>query len=170
MRWMLAGKIAALCAASVLLGACAHPQLVDMGQTNQQVVSYLGAPDASTKMPDGTTRLTYSMQPFGEEVWWLFFDKDGKLFKREQGLQEKYFSQIQVGKWTEADVFAFWGRCAQKYEFHLANEHAWMYRYRDDGGFYMAVWPQFDTNGIVRSVETTTDPWRDNDRNPLIGF
>lgn len=170
MRWSSRFKIMGAVAAALVLTACAHPQLVDMGQSEQQVVSYLGAPDASTKLANGQTRLTYSMQPFGEEVWWLFFDPNGKLIKREQGLQEKYFSQIKVGQWTESDVFAFWGRCAQKYEFRLVDQHAWMYRYRDEGGFYMAVWPQFDRNGIVRSVETTTDPWRDNDRNPLIDF
>ena len=27
----------------------------------------------------------------------------------------------------------------------------------------MAVWPQFDTKGIVRSLDVTTDPWKDRD-------
>lgn len=148
-------------AVALILGGCAHPQLIDMGQTKQSVIQELGEPDATTLMPDGTTRLTYSGQPFGQDVWWLFIDQDGKVVAREQGLQEKYFSMIEVGKWTEADVWALWGECAEKYTFHLVNEHAWMYRYKDDVGFDMAVWPQFDTQGIVRSVETTTDPWRD---------
>ena len=34
-----------------------------------------------------------------------------------------------------------------------------MYRFLDKGGFYMAVWPQFDESGVLRSMEVTIDPW-----------
>ena len=115
-------------------------------------------------------RLTYSVQPFGQEVWWLFVDQSGKVVSREQGLQEKYFNMLTPGKSTEADVWAMWGKCAQKYEFNLVNEHAWMYRFRDKGGFDMAVWPQFDVNGVMQSIEVTEDPWKNNDRNNFMSF
>ena len=151
------------CCAAAMLAGCAHPQLIDMGQTEEFVTAELGEPNAKTPMPDGTVRWTYSSQPFGQQVWWLFFDADGKVVGRENGLQEKYFNMIKIGQSTEADVWAMWGKCAEKYEFRLANEHAWMYRYRAPGGFDMAVWPQFDTQGVVRSVDVTIDPWRDRD-------
>lgn len=153
-----------------VLAGCAHPQLVEMGQTQEAVIAYLGEPQAKTSMPDGTVRYTYSVQPFGQEVWWVFIDGNGKVISREQGLQEKYFKLLTPGKSTEADVWALWGRCAQKYEFHLVNEHAWMYRYKAAGGFDMAVWPQFDNNGILRSLEVTQDPWKNNDRGNFMGF
>lgn len=153
----------AAAAAVVFLAGCAHPQLIDMGESSAVVAQELGEPIAKTPMPDGTERWTYSMQPFGQEVWWLFMDKTGRVVGREQGLQEKYFPLIKIGESTEADVWKLWGRCAQKYEFHLVNEHAWMYRFKDHGGFDMAVWPQFDTKGIVRSLDVTTDPWKDRD-------
>ena len=70
----------------------------------------------------------------------------------------------------EDDVWKLWGRCAQKYTFHLVNQHAWMYRYKDFGGFDMAVWPQFDENGVVQSVETTMDPWKEKDGEWLFAF
>ena len=92
-----------------------------------------------------------------------FVDADGKVVGREQGLQEKYFGMLTPGKSTEADVWALWGKCAQKYEFNLVNEHAWMYRYKAPGGFDMAVWPQFGADGVLRSLETTLDPWTIND-------
>ena len=38
-----------------------------------------------------------------------------------------------------------------------------MYRYKAPGGFDMAVWPQFDVNGVMRSLEVTLDPWVLND-------
>ena len=159
MKIMQTLKAAALVGVAVILAGCAHPQLVDPGETTQQVEAYLGAPDAKTDMPDGRQRWTYSMQPFGQQVWWLFFDADGKFVERVQGLQRQYFNLPQIGKWTEDDIWHFWGRCAQKYEFPLVNQHAWMYRFRDVGGFYMAVWPQFDTSGVLRSMDVTLDPW-----------
>ncbi len=152
-------KAAVMVGAALILAACAHPQLVDMGETVEEVAAYLGEPDAKTDMPDGRQRWTYSMQPYGQQVWWLFFDDSGKLVEREQGLQRKYFSMAQIDTWTEKDVWAFWGKCAEKYEFPLVNQHAWMYRFLDVGGFYMAVWPQFDESGVLRSMDVTQDPW-----------
>ena len=159
MNFMQTLKAAVLVGAAVILGGCAHPQLVDMGETTQQVQEYLGAPDAKTPMPDGRERWTYSMQPFGQQVWWLFFDGNGQLVEREQGLQRKYFTMAKIGTWTEDDVWRFWGKCAEKYEFPLVDQHAWMYRFIDVGGFYMDVWPQFDKSGVLRSMDVTLDPW-----------
>ncbi len=159
-------KTAALAAAAgavVLLAGCAHPQLVSMGESGEKVLSSLGEPAAKTPMPDGTVRWTYSGQPFGQDVWWIFVDAGGKVVGREQGLQERYFGLLTPGKSTEADVWALWGKCAQKYEFPMKNEHAWMYRYKAPGGFDMAVWPQFGADGVLRSLETTLDPWTIND-------
>ena len=159
-------KTAALAAAAgavVLLAGCAHPQLVFMGESGEKVLSSLGEPAAKTPMPDGTVRWTYSGQPFGQDVWWIFVDAGGKVVGREQGLQERYFGLLTPGKSTEADVWALWGKCAQKYEFPMKNEHAWMYRYKAPGGFDMAVWPQFGADGVLRSLETTLDPWTIND-------
>ena len=67
----------AAAAAVVFLAGCAHPQLIDMGESSAVVAQELGEPMAKTPMPDGTERWTYSMQPFGQEVWWLFMDKTG---------------------------------------------------------------------------------------------
>ena len=34
----------------------------------------------------------------------------------------------------------------------------------------MAVWPQFDVNGVMQSIEVTEDPWKNNDRNNFMSF
>lgn len=163
MRVIKKAAVAVALAGVVLLTGCAHPQLIEMGQSAESVVAELGEPNAKTPMPDGTERWTYSSQPFGQYVWWLFMNSDGKVVSREQGLQEKYFSLVKIGVSTEADVWALWGKCAEKFTFRLVDQHAWMYRFRDNGGFDMAVWPQFDSNGIVRSMDITTDPWKERD-------
>ena len=49
MRIKFVSKAAALAAAFgavVVLGGCAHPQLVEMGQTQEDVIAYLGEPQA----------------------------------------------------------------------------------------------------------------------------
>ena len=109
MTFMQTLKMAVWLGVAVVLVGCSHPQLVDMGETVQEVEAYLGEPQAKTEMPNGTERWTYSSQPYGQQVWWLFFDDSGKLVEREQGLQRKYFDVPQIGKWTEADIWAFWG-------------------------------------------------------------
>lgn len=104
-----------------VLAGCAHPQLVSMGETQQEVIAYLGEPHAKTQMPDGTTRLTYSGQPYGQDAWWIFIGQDGTVVSREQGLQEKYFNMLTPGKSTEADVWALWGKCAENTNFRLST-------------------------------------------------
>ena len=91
-KWALAAV-----AAAVMLAGCAHPQLVELGDLETAVVERLGEPMAKTRMEDGTVRWTYSLQPYGQEVWWLFVDETGHVVSREQGLQEKYFNLIRPG-------------------------------------------------------------------------
>ncbi len=164
MRQRMVRMLAAVAAGAVVfLAGCAHPQLVELGDADTAVLERLGEPMAKTAMSDGTTRWTYSLQPFGQAVWWLFVDASGHVVGREQGLQEKYFSLLTPGVSTEEDVWKLWGKCAEKYTFHLVNQHAWMYRFKDFGNFDMAVWPQFDEKGVLQSLEVTTDPWKDRD-------
>ncbi|MDO5530692.1 hypothetical protein [Sutterella sp.] len=146
-----------------ILAGCAHPQLVDMGAPEPQIVEYLGAPHARVALPDGRTRLVYSGQGAAQEVWWMTLDAEGRLEKLENVLDREHFALIKPGVSTEADVWNLFGKCAQEYEFHLSNQHAWMYRFKDEGMFDMACWVQFDVNGVVTEVGYTLDPWKDRD-------
>ena len=106
---------AALSAALVLpffLAACAHPQLLDMGESDSQIVEYLGNPDARVELPDGSTRLVYSGQGAAQEVWWLTLDKAGKLVSRINALDREHFALIKPGVSTEKDVWTLFGKCA----------------------------------------------------------
>ena len=84
----------------------APPPPAEPGPPQDAVIASMGKPLAKTPMPDGTVRFTYSVQPFGQQVWWLFIDQSGRVVSREQGLQEKYFKMLTPGKSTEADVWA----------------------------------------------------------------
>ncbi len=150
-------------AACVLLTACSHPQLMDQGMTEVQVETRLGVPHAVVDVGNGMQRWVYSMQPFGQEVWWLEFDADGRLLRREEVLDRAHMAMIKPGESTKRDVWNIFGKCAQEYVFALIDQTAWMYRFRDDGIFDMACWVQFDVKDVVTEVGFTTDPWKDRD-------
>ena len=103
------------------------------------------------------------MQPFGQEVWWIEFDADGRIVRREEVLDRAHMALIKPGVSTEKDVWNLFGKYAQEYTFSLIDQTAWMYRFKDDGLFDMACWVQFDVNGVVTEVGFTTDPWKDRD-------
>ena len=86
---MLLGKVKlGLAAMSALaLSGCAHPDLIDPGASEVTVVNELGAPDSRMEFKDGSSILVYSMQPFGKEVYWMRFDKDGKYIVSEKQKQ-----------------------------------------------------------------------------------
>lgn len=105
----------------------------------------------------------HPQQPFGQECWWMTFSADGRFEKLENVLNREHFALIKPGRSTEADVWNLFGQYAEKYEFRLKNQHAWMYRFKDEGIFDMAFWVQFDTRGIVAEVGYTLDPYKDRD-------
>ena len=156
------GAVSALFAVMMLAG-CAHPDLIDLSTPKAQVIATLGEPDAKTPLPDGGYRLVYSLQPMAQEVWWISLDQEGRVTGKENVLDREHFALIKPGVSTEKDVWNLFGRCAQTYTFALKNEHAWMYRFLDEGMFFMACWVQFNTKGVVTEVGYTTDPWHDHD-------
>lgn len=157
-RGVLAGLSAVL-----ILGGCAHPQLLAMGESAEAVAARLGEPDARVALPGGGERLVYSGQPYGQEVWWLTLDASGRLKGRESVLDREHFALIRPGVSREEDVWRLFGRCAEKQEFRLSARHAWMYRFKDEGLFDMACWVEFNPEGVVVEVGYTLDPWRERD-------
>lgn len=156
-------RAACLTAAAAILVGCAHPDLIDMSTPKSEVTASLGEPDATVALANGQTRLVYSLQPMAQEVWWITLDEQNRVVSKENILDREHFALIEPGRSTEADVWNLLGRCAQTYTFALKNEHAWMYRFLDEGMFHMACWVQFDTRGVVTEVGYTTDPWHDRD-------
>lgn len=152
-----------LLAAAFLMHGCAHPDLIDLQTPGSEVEASLGAPDARIALEDGSTRLVYSMQPMSQQVWWITLDAQGRVQSKENVLDRDHFALIKIGSTTKQDVFNLFGPCAEKFHFALKNQDAWMYRFLDEGLFYMAFWVQFDENGVVAEVGYTQDPWRDRD-------
>ncbi|HIU84133.1 MAG TPA: hypothetical protein IAC66_02035 [Candidatus Aphodousia gallistercoris] len=152
--------------AAALLAGCAHPDLIEPGQSSASVEQELGAPDSRIDHPDGTFILVYSGQPFGRENYWMHFDKDGHFVGKETLMNEEHFKLVIPGKHTKKDVYQMFGHCAQEYTFALQDQTAFMYRFRETSGMAMAFWVQFDLDGVVTETAVTQDPW-DHDRDPL---
>ena len=138
MKILKALKVGTFLTVALILGGCAHPDLIDLGEPEATVVSELGTPDSKMVQPDGSFILVYSMQPFGQEVYWMRFDKDGRYVGKERVMNEEHFKLVVPGKHTKADVYQMFGRCAQEYEFRLQDQTAFMYRFEDVGSMDMA--------------------------------
>lgn len=160
--------VAALAGAAVLAG-CAHPDLIELGQSESLVVNELGAPDSRIDHNDGSFTLVYSGQPYGRECYWMHFDKQGQFVGKELLMNEEHFKLVIPGKHTKQDVFQMFGRCAQEYNFKLQDQTAFMYRFRESSGHAMAFWVQFDTQNVVTETAITQDPWDDRG-DPLFNF
>ncbi len=156
------GKLGAAASLALLgLAGCAHPQMIDPGSTEEQVAAKLGQPDSRVVLPDGTVRLTYSLQPMGQEVWWMFFDRNGRFTKCEEILNEEHFSLVQPGKMKISDVHQMFGHCAQVYHFKFLKQSAYMYRWQSAGFGPMAFWVQYnDSDQVVTEWTVSEDPWR----------
>ena len=166
-RRTLLKLVAAGAVPAFALCGCAHPQMIDLGSTESQVVEKLGKPDSITAMPDGTTRYTYSLQPEGQEVWWMFFDKNGRFVKREQALvEENFYRLIKPGKTTIADVYRLFGHCTKIFDFKLLNQSAYMYRFQDASRSDVVLWVQYGRDNVVTERTISEDP-RKNTRFPI---
>lgn len=154
---------------ALMLTGCAHPDFIDQGASEQHVLQELGPAAGKLVAPDGSFVLVYSDQPFGQQVWWMHFDKAGNFLRKEEAMNEEHWNLVKVGVHTKDDVYRMFGRCAQEYTFHLIDETAFMYRYEEPGGMDMAWWAQFNREGVVTETAVTQDPW-DRDYDPLFHF
>lgn len=163
-RTLRIAAFVAFVATVTLTGCMGHPDLVDLGQTEQGVVEQIGSPDSRIDHSDGRFTLVYSGQPFGMETYWMHFDKNGRYVGKERTMNEKHFALVQPGVHTKDDIYQMFGHCAQEYEFRLQKRTAYMYRFEDVGGQRMAFWVEFDPKDVVIEWSITQDPWeRDSD-------
>lgn len=92
---------------------------MDPGMTESQVRTELGAPHAAVDTGKGTQRWVYSMQPFGQEVWWIEFDADGRIVRREEVLDRAHMALIKPGVSTEKDVWNLFGILSKDYQHYI---------------------------------------------------
>lgn len=141
------------------LAACATPQSLKPGTSIDEARRTVRGVTAEIRLPDGGTRLQYSGQPSLQSVWNADFDGEGRLRGVRQMMDDEAFMSIRAGKDTQADILRDFGPPAQVFQYRLANETAFMYRYFTHGDFKAAMFVYFDPAGVVKRTETGLDPW-----------
>lgn len=122
-----------VCAA--LLSGCNTIGSVAPGTAVADVIKVHGKPDSTCKNADGTERLVWTGQPYGQFAWGANTTKDGKIIKIEQILTDPQFEVLTIG-WTAVQVACHFGPPSNMYGIAKDNEIVWAYRYKQYG-----VWP-----------------------------
>jgi hypothetical protein len=148
-------------ALAVLLGGCSlMPERVPLGATRAEIESRLGQPTGVFALADGT-RLQYSRQPAGQQVYNLDMGADGRLRQTEQVMDAGWLQRIEVDRWTRETALINLGRPALIERVASWAGDIWTYRFEEVNGARQ-VHLHLDAAGVVRRVMFTDEPRLDD--------
>jgi outer membrane protein assembly factor BamE (lipoprotein component of BamABCDE complex) len=136
-------------------GCASNPDRVAAGATRDEVLRSYGAPTADIRTPGGE-RLQYSRQPFGQQVYNIDLNAEGKVVTVTQALTMAEFARVQLDVWRVADVQLAFGRPALVAQVFSFKGDVWSYRYDYFGTnkqFHVFIDPQ----GVVRRTQSTDE-------------
>ncbi|RYF24302.1 MAG: hypothetical protein EOO33_12400 [Comamonadaceae bacterium] len=152
-------------AATALLSAClSSPLSQERGTSRSTVIAQLGQPLSAAPLPDGGERLVYTTLPSGREAYHVDLASDGRVVRTEQVLTFKHLSAIEPGRWTAADVRAFFGTPMLVDSVASFDGTVWTYRFMEDINLRRLAHVHIDPAGIVRKVMFTDEPLPGDDR------
>lgn len=152
--WAVAGL------AAFLVGCSLMPERVPKGATRAEIEKRLGLPTAVHALTDGT-RLQYSRQPAGQQVYNLDLDAGGRLRQTEQVMDAAWLQGIKVGQWTRETALLYLGRPALVERVARWDGDIWSYRFQEITG-PRQVHLHLDAAGVVRQVMFTDEPLPDD--------
>lgn len=136
-------------------GCASNPDRVVAGASRDDVLRSYGAPTADIRTPGGE-RLQYSRQPFGQQVYNIDLDSEGRVVAVTQALTMAQFARVQLDVWRVADVERTFGRPALVAQVYSFKGDVWSYRYDYFGTnkqFHVFIDPQ----GVVRRTQSTEE-------------
>ncbi|MBL0944933.1 MAG: hypothetical protein IBJ04_11450 [Hydrogenophaga sp.] len=152
---------AALAAVLTVAGCALMPERLAAGTPRAQVIERLGPPTAEYALPEGT-RLQYSRQPAGQQVYNVDLDARGAVRRVEQVLDIGWMQQnIAIDRWTRDDVLRHMGRPALVEQVWSFKGDIWTYRFLEFNNPRQAH-VHIDPQGVVRKL-VFTDERRSND-------
>jgi hypothetical protein len=162
---MNGGLRAAACAIGlgfvVLLTGCSlMPERVPLGATRGEIESRLGQPTGVYALADGT-RLQYSRQPAGQQVYNLDVGTDGRLRQVQQVMDAGWLQRIEVDRRTQEDALQSLGRPALIERVASWDGDIWTYRF-EEANSARQVHLHLDRAGVVRRVMFTDEPRLDD--------
>lgn len=141
----------ALLALVWLAGCAGMPERLPSGASREQVIERLGPPSAEYALADGS-RLLYSRQPLGRQVYNVDFGPDGRLRRVVQVLDTNWMQQhIAIDRWTRDDVLRHLGRPALVERVARFDGDIWTYRYLENNNERLAH-VHIDRAGVVRQL------------------
>ena len=153
----LATAASVLAAALLVAGCASEPTRIAPGTSAAETLQRLGPPTGRYPLTGGGERLQYSRMPAGFEVTDIDLDASGKVVSVTQVLSEARFGQdIQVDRWRQNDVLAFYGRPFQITRVSSFDGAVWTWRYKAVNERRM-LYIYIDPTGVVRRWHTGDD-------------
>jgi hypothetical protein len=143
-----------------LAGCSLMPERVPLGVTRTEIESLLGQPTGVHALADGT-RLQYSRQPAGQQVYNLDLGADGRLRQTEQVMDGGWLQRIEVDRWTRETALVHLGRPALIERVARWEGDIWTYRFLEATGSRQ-VHLHLDNASVVRRVVFTDEPLPDD--------
>jgi len=159
-RQRAAARVMGLGLVTLLVGCSLMPERVPLGATRSEIEDRLGQPTAVLAMADGT-RLQYSRQPAGQQVYNLDLGPDGRLRQTEQVMDPLFLQRIEVDRWTRETALINLGRPALIERVARWDGDIWTYRFQEATGSRQ-VHLHLDGAGVVRRVMFTDEPLPDD--------
>lgn len=165
LRWQGGGVGAAawaLLLACLLLAGCAVPELQKPGTPQDEIEKAMGRPTLVVPLEGGGTRLLYSRQPAGQQVYHMDFDAARRLVRVEQALTLARFHTLRNGEDNKASVMRQFGPPARLEKVASFDGDIWTYRILDNGAWRQAH-VHIDPAGVVRRVMFTDEVLNDEE-------
>lgn len=156
---MTVNRAPALLTACVLalgLAGCMVPEWQKPGMPRAEIEKGMGVPTEVLALPDGGTRLLYSRQPAGQQVYHMDFDARQRLVRVDQVLDLNHFYALRNGVDTRDDVYRVFGPPAKVEGVYSFKGDIWTYRFMDNGNPRRAH-VHIDPAGVVRKVMFTDE-------------
>ena len=135
-----------------------------IGDTEQQVVTLMGAPSGRHGLPDGTQRLEFARGPAGRTTWMVDFDNNGRVRVAEQVLNEATFGRVVEGL-SGTELQRMIGRPGHRQrEWRDRETWSWRYPTNDCLWFRVTLSPEHRTVGGGSYMPDPACDARDNAR------
>lgn len=158
-RPLRAGSLALAAASIALLAGCANYQSVKPGMPVAEAIQKLGKPSTTCTLEDGTQRLIWTMQPYGQYAWGTNTTKQGTVVEMKQLLTDAHFQVLANGKWNAQQVLCEFGEPANKYGIAKGDEIVWAYRYKQEGVWASMMYVYMGPQGnLVNRFHPAPDP------------
>ena len=129
------------------LSGCAQLQSTKPGTPVADVLKQFGKPTTVCRNQDGTERLVWSQQPFGQQAWGTNTTKDNTIGPFTQLLTDAHFDLLNNGTWSDERVRCEFGPPANIQGISKGDEKVWAYRYMQSSVWYALMYVYMGPEG-----------------------